>query len=331
MTHSAPKRVCLIVPCFNEQDVLPEFFQRIDTLAASLPGYTLEVVYVDDGSRDDTAALLRMRAAEDPRNRVILLSRNFGHQAAITAGLDHCDADMAVIVDADLQDPPELVQPIVEQIEQGADVVHMVRAARPGDSASKRWSARLFYWYMARWGLQTLPQDAGDFKGLSHRAVQALRGYPERIRFLRGLIVELGFNAVQLEYIRDPRHAGTSKYPANKVVRFAMDATLSHSPLPMWIVLGAGAVSAAAAFPLLGVVGLNATGLLAFLVLLYSGLVLMALGLVGEYLVRILIEVKQRPLYFVKERLNVPDGAPRPWTGDGASSSPADRLHGNRS
>lgn len=297
------ERVCLIVPCYNEAEVLPEFFRRLDEVAGAMPDVRIETLYVDDGSRDGTSAALLARAAEDPQMRVLVLSRNYGHQAAITAGLDHCFADAAVVLDADLQDPPELVADIVREIRNGADVVHMVRTQRLGDSAAKRWSARVFYAYMRRWGVDALPENAGDFKGLSRRAVDALRHYPERVRFLRGLIAELGFCQVQLAYARDPRHAGRSKYPWRRVVRFATDAVVSHSPMPMRLVLGIGGISVAGAF-LAPLALAGTTALLAFLVMLYGGLALMGLGLVGEYMVRILTEVKRRPMYIVQTRVN---------------------------
>jgi dolichol-phosphate mannosyltransferase len=304
MSECIHQRICLIVPCYNEEDVLPEFFRRIQALARALPDKRIETLYVDDGSDDRTPDILRDRAATDPRMRVLVLSRNFGHQAAITAGLDHCDADVAVILDADLQDPPELVRDIALAIAQGADVVHMVRSRRPGDSISKRWSAKAFYAFMSRWGIQNLPEDSGDFKGLSRRAVSALRRYPERVRFMRGMIAELGFVSVRLPYVRDLRHAGQSKYPWSRILRLATDAAVSHSHMPMRMLLwaGAGSVAISAFSPL--ALGWNVSALLAFLIVFYAGLILMGLGLAGEVMTRILAEVKQRPLYLVKQRFN---------------------------
>lgn len=305
MSATAISRICLIVPCYNEQDVLPEFIRRVRRLSETLTDVQVETIYIDDGSTDATASLLATHAAEDPAMRVVVLSRNFGHQAAITAGIDHCDADGAIILDADLQDPPELAAEILRELNRGADVVHMVRAKRLGDSAAKRWSARAFYAFMRRSGLGALPENAGDFKGLSRRAVHALRQYPERIRFLRGLIVELGFDQVQLYYVRDPRFAGRSKYPWRRVVRFATDAILSHGPAPTRFLMAIGALSIAAAPAAPIGLGWNATALLVFLLMVYSGLGLLGLGIVGEYLSRILVEVKHRPLYRVKSTVNI--------------------------
>ena len=304
MMDRVPERVCLIVPCFNEEDVLPEFFRRVEQVADAMPDAHVETLFVDDGSRDGTPGVLAARAAEDPDMRVLILSRNFGHQAAITAGLDHCFADAVVILDADLQDPPELVPDMVREIRQGADVVHMVRTRRLGDSASKRWTARIFYAFMRRWAIQELPENAADFKGLSRRAVDALRHYPERVRFLRGLVAELGFRQVRLPYARDPRHAGHSKYPWGRILRLATDAALSHSPMPMRVLIWIGGISVAGAFLAPVAFGWTATALIVFLIVFYAGLGLVGLGLVGEYLIRIFAEVKHRPMYLVQTRVN---------------------------
>lgn len=305
MSEQPIRRLCLIVPCYNEEDVLPEFFRRVSKLAGTMPDVQLETLYIDDGSTDATPALLASHAAEDPNMRVLIFSRNFGHQVAITAGIDHCDADGAIILDADLQDPPERAIEVLRELRNGADVVHMIRTRRLGDSTAKRWSAWVFYAFMHRWGSRALPENAADFKGLSRRAVEALRRYPERIRFLRGLIAELGYNQVSIPYVRDPRHAGRSKYPWGRILRLATDAALSHSAVPMRVVMVLGIASVAAAFFAPLALGWTMEALIVFLMVFYAGLGLAALGLIGEYLTRILAEVKQRPLYILKSALNL--------------------------
>ncbi len=316
MNESSPIRVSLIVPCCNEARVLEQFIERVGAVVDGLPGYAFEFVFIDDGSTDDTWAKL-CRAAED-RSAFLLvrLSRNFGHQRALVAGLDFCTGDQGIILDADLQDPPELIPEILSRLGEGYDVVHTVRRDRRVDTPFKRFSARLMYGFLQRWVLPELPRNAGLYKGFSRRALEALRQYRERVRFLRGLFATLGFRQTRVTYVRESRQGGRSKYGLRSMVRLARDAVVSNSVLPLRLGLYLGLLILCA-WPLLagvglarwwmGALGTPALWVLAALVWGFAGLILVMLGFIGEYLKCIVLEVKQRPLYIVEEVRNITD------------------------
>ena len=272
------------------------------------PAYQFDYLFVDDGSTDGTWEQITRLAADNARVRGLRLARNYGQQRAISAGLDACDADAVAILDADLQDPPELLTEMLTAFETGADVVHAVRADRESDAAFKRLSAKLFYAVMRRWVLPSLPENAGDFKLISRRALEAYRAYGERVRFLRGIFATLGFQQATVEYARPPRTTGHSKYPLRRMLRLARDAVFSNTALPLrWCTYSGCA--ALALWPVVMVsVALRAPSVIAFLLLaqwLFSALLLVGVGLAGEYFKIIVLEVKGRPLYLVRDSINL--------------------------
>ena len=314
MANTSQQLVSIIVPCFNEEGMVDAFLERVRAVCEGLPEYGFEFLFVDDGSRDGTNAAIVARAERDPRVKLVTLSRNFGHQRAIAAGLDLCLGDYVVVIDADLQDPPELIPQILERLRAGSDIVHMVRESRDVDSFAKRFSARVFYAFMRRYVLPALPEDAPDFKGFNRRVLDTLRLYGERVRFLRGIIATLGFRQAAIPYVREARYAGKSKYPWKNVLRFGRDAVVSYSviPLRVGLVAGIAVCAATAVFAAVCVAACIAGALpqptVMFLIALVGGLgglLLVMLGIVGEYLGCMMRELKQRPLYIVESLVNL--------------------------
>lgn len=312
---NARPTVAIVAPCYNEADVITAFYERVRAIAAGLSGYEFEVLLVDDGSRDGTMAILRDLAANDPALRILCLARNFGHQRAITAGLDHCRADYIIVMDSDLQDPPEAIPAILEALGQGADLVHTVRVDRSQDSLAKRLSAKIFYAVMRRWVLPDLPEGAGDYKGFNRRVLLAIRQYRERVRFLRGAFATVGFCQATVPIRRPSRHAGQSKFPLRQVLRFGRDALVSNTAIPLRASLYLGLTTLALLpFVALALAMARLSGnwhpdpllaLLLLVVLLYGGLGLCFTGILGEYLKVLILETKQRPLYIVGDRINL--------------------------
>jgi dolichol-phosphate mannosyltransferase len=309
----------VVAPMLNEEGVAAEFHRRV---SAALEDVPFELIVVDDGSRDRTPAILSELAARDPRLRVVRLSRTFGHQTALTAGLDHARGDVVVMMDADLQDPPEVIPELLARWRDGADVVAARRRRREGETRFKLASARWFYRLMSRLAQVQMEPDAGDFRLLDRRALDALLELRERARYLRGLTAWVGFEQATVEYDRAARAAGQTKYPLAKMVRFAIDGLSSFSHLPLRLATYAGIACSALAFlglPLTVVAryaGIYDRGVpsLLFVVLFIGGLQLLTLGVIGEYIGRIYDEVKRRPLYVVAERRNEPDGEQQPVT-----------------
>ncbi len=302
--------VSVVVPMFNEEGTAKEFYRRV---CQALPAVPFEIVVVDDGSSDNTADILRELAERDSRVKVVYLSRNFGHQTAITAGLDHAKGDTIVMIDADLQDPPELIPDMLEKWADGADVVYAVRRTREGETRFKLATARLFYRLISKLSDVELQENSGDFRLLDRRALDALLSMRERNRYLRGMTVWVGFTQTAIEYDRDARFAGETKYPLRKMLRFALDAIASFSHTPLQAATLVGFACAALAFIgipgaiLMRVSGQFVPGVTSTViaVLLLGGIQLMAIGVIGEYVGRIYDEVKQRPLYLVRERQNI--------------------------
>jgi dolichol-phosphate mannosyltransferase len=298
----------VIAPVFNEEKVLAEFHRRV---AASLEGIDYELILVDDGSSDDSPRILREIAAGDTRVRVIELSRNFGHQAALSAGLDHARGLAVVSLDSDLQDPPETILEMIQRWRDGAEVVYAVRRSREGEGRFKLASASGFYRVFSRLAKMDADASSGDFRLLDRRAVDVLKAMPERNRFLRGMTVWVGFTQTAVPYDRDPRHAGETKFTLRRMLRFAADAITSFSNVPLQLATLLGFTFSVIAF--LGIpvaIGFRIAGefvpgvasiLLA--VLLLGGIQLITLGIVGEYIGRIYEEVKGRPLYVVKDEI----------------------------
>jgi glycosyltransferase involved in cell wall biosynthesis len=317
MSDSSPRRPTLlsvVAPVYNEQELVERFVRRA---CAAVADYTFELVLVNDGSCDATPELLDRMAAEDPRVRVIHLSRNFGHQAALTAGLEHAVGDVVAMIDADLQDPPELIPTMVARWEAGADVVYAVREQREGETAFKLATASWFYKLFDKLAQVDLEPNSGDYRLLDRRALDALLTMTERSRFLRGMTVWVGFTQTAVPYERDARHAGETKYTLRKMLRFSLDAIASFSHVPLQLATYVGLFSAGLAFVAIPVVvGLHFAGSylpgfgsLTIAILLLGGIQLIALGVIGEYVGRIYDEVKHRPLYIVREERNQPSDA----------------------
>lgn len=302
----------VIVPCYNEQEVLRATHERLTSVLAGMSWLDYELIFVNDGSHDDTQIILAQLQAVDPHVRVLLLSRNFGHQIAVTAGLEEATGDAVVIIDADLQDPPEVIQQMVQLWRDGNDVVYGLRTDRQGESKFKLWTAKVFYRLINRLSETKMPFDAGDFRLIDRRVVQVINEMPERARFLRGMVSWAGFRQVSLPYERAARHAGSSKYPLTKMISFAMDGIISFSLVPLKLAIWTGflALWIAVAGIIVAIVDRlmdkNLTRGWASLfvaVLFMGGVQLVSLGILGEYLGRIYTEVKRRPLYVVQERL----------------------------
>jgi glycosyltransferase involved in cell wall biosynthesis len=327
----SPTLLSVVAPVYNEQELVERFVRRA---CAAVADYTFELVLVNDGSTDDTPALLDRMAAEDPRVRVIHLSRNFGHQAALTAGLEHAVGDVVAMIDADLQDPPELIPTMVARWEAGSDVVYAVRRAREGETAFKLATASWFYKLFDKLAQVDLEPNSGDFRLLDRRALDALLTMTERSRFLRGMTVWVGFTQTAVSYERDPRHAGETKYTLRKMLRFSLDAIASFSHVPLQLATYVGLLSAGLAFVAIPVVlGLHFAGSylpgfgsLTIAILLLGGIQLIALGVIGEYVGRIYDEVKHRPLYIVREERNRPEDLGGPVTPVARAGLPA-RTH----
>lgn len=302
----------VIVPCYNEEEVLEETHRRLTAVLTQLEELTYELIYVDDGSRDQTLFLLRQLQAADPHVRVVSFSRNFGHQIAVTAGVEHASGGAVVLIDADLQDPPEVILEMVARWREGYHVAYGVRTDRPGETAFKLATAKAFYRLINRMSETLIPLDTGDFRLMDRKVVEALRAMPERDRFVRGMVSWVGFRQIAVPYQRAPRLAGESKYPLFKMLRFALDGIASFSVVPLKLATLMGfAVSALAVVGILYALVLRlftstwVTGWTAlFIVVLFMGGVqLISLGVMGEYIGRIYGESKRRPLYLVQERL----------------------------
>jgi dolichol-phosphate mannosyltransferase len=304
-----------VIPCYNEQAVILMCHERIGKALESLPGCRFEIVYVNDGSKDKTGEMLAAIVKADPRARMISLSRNFGKEAALTAGLDHARGDAAIILDADLQDPPELLPRMLEKAREGYDVVYGQRTARAGETMFKLATANLFYRLLSTLVDVSIPRDTGDFRLMTHRVVAHFNAMPERFRFVRGMVGWLGFRQIAVPYERDPRFAGETHYPLRKMVRFAIDAITSFSTIPLRFasLLGMGfGVAGLLALIWVGVSWLSGGAVLgwtslAALILILGSMQLLMLGIFGEYLGRMYMESKQRPLYLVDEVYRQPD------------------------
>jgi polyisoprenyl-phosphate glycosyltransferase len=302
----------VVAPVYNEEATVEEFYGRVRD---ALEGLVFELVLVDDGSSDGSAMILERLAEADPRVRIVYLSRNFGHQTALTAGLDHARGDAVVMLDADLQDPPELIPTMLDHWRAGCDVVYAVREQRDGESRFKLSTARWFYALFDKLAQVELQHNSGDFRLLDRRPLNALLSMRERNRFLRGMTVWVGYTQAAVPYNRDSRYAGETKYTVSKMLRFSLDAisSFSHRPLQLATLLGfLISTLAFIAIPVvivLRVLGSYLPGFssLTIVVLLLGGIELIAIGIIGEYVGRIYDEVKGRPLYLVRARRNLPD------------------------
>lgn len=310
--------VSIVAPCYNEQDGLRELHRRVSAAARGVVGERYEIVLVNDGSRDRTWEVIQALCAEDPKVTGVNLSRNFGHQLALTAGLDMVQGKRILIIDADLQDPPELLVPMMAAMDAGADVVYGQRRKRAGETWFKRVTASLFYRLLAKLTKVEVPRDTGDFRLMERRVLEALQSMPEHHRFIRGMVAWLGFRQVPIHYDRDARFAGTTSYPFLKMVRFALDAVTSFSIVPLRIasIMGVGLgllAFAGAAYAVLSwllfdtVPGWTS---ITVLVALLGSIQLLSLGVLGEYVGRLYIESKRRPNYLIAEVARAPRAAP---------------------
>lgn len=312
---SQPK-VCFVAPAFNEADNIRPFHEAVAEAMAALPN-AWEIVLVDDGSSDATLATAHDLSAEDPRVRVVALSRNFGKEAALTAGLDHAGGDVVVPIDVDLQDPPELVADMLREWAKGADVVYATRTERHGESFLKKASAAGFYRLMGATSRVPIPPNAGDFRLIDRRVVDTLGELKETRRFMKGLFAWVGYNQVSLPFERPARRHGSSKWAYWKLWNFAIEGITSFSSAPLQLAMYFGFMVSFAAFGYAGYIvvrtllfGVDVPGFpsLFVAILFFGGIQLISIGILGEYIGRIYDEVKHRPTYIVKDRRGFDDG-----------------------
>jgi dolichol-phosphate mannosyltransferase len=302
-------RLSVVVPCYNEEACLDTLYRRVGDAAQAAVGNDYELVMVDDGSRDRTWETIRAFAEQDKHVLALRLSRNHGHQLALSAGLDMCRGELILIIDADLQDPPELLAPMIERMEaEGADVVYAARTRRSGETLAKRATARLFYRLLSAASDGTsIPLDTGDFRLMTRRALDVLRSMPEEARFIRGMVAWIGFKQVPFEYERDERFAGETKYPFFKMLRLALDALTGFSSLPLRLASYAGMLFTVAALALtaysvaawFGGYAVEGWTSLIVVVLIMGSVQLFVLGVLGQYLGRLYTQSKNRPLYII--------------------------------
>ncbi|MCG6149188.1 glycosyltransferase [Leptospira levettii] len=312
--RSNPKILSIVIPCYNEESVLPYLKERLTTFLVKLPT-KIELILVNDGSVDNTIFELVNWSKEDKRVKIISLSRNFGHQIAVTAGMDYASGDAVVIMDADLQDPPEVIFEMLERYREGYDVVYGQRIARTGESWFKKITAWAFYRLMKILVHKDLPLDSGDFRLISRRCLDALNGLRENHRFLRGMNAWIGFPQTPVYYKRDARVAGETKYPLQKMLKLAMNAAVSFSPLPLRFSLALGIIVAFVGFFVgayalfrafqhfileMPIVYNPGWATIVTLICLIGGSILISIGILGEYIARIFEESKNRPLYVVE-------------------------------
>jgi polyisoprenyl-phosphate glycosyltransferase len=314
MLAGAP-RYSFVLPVYNEQETLGELYRRLTAVVEQLDG-PAELLFVDDGSSDESRRMLRELELRDPRVRPICLARNFGHQAAISAGIDLARGDAVIIMDADLQDPPEVVPDLVRRWQEGFEVVYAVREERHGDTWFKRVTAGAFYRLLRRFADTDVPVDAGDFRLVDRRAVEAFRALPERNRYVRGMFSWIGFRQTGVPFVRDERFAGAPKYSYGQSLRLALDGLISFSLAPLRLTLAAGFAIAIFAFViglfaivtrLAGVYSLPGWASILVVVSLIGGVQLVLMGVLGLYVGRMYNEVKARPLYILDDpRSDVP-------------------------
>ena len=305
----------VVVPCRNEEEVVHATHRRLAAVLEGAPGLAFEIVYVDDGSRDSTLGALRELQRADPRIRIVALSRNFGQEAAIAAGVEHAAGDALAIIDADLQDPPELLLDMLERWRGGADAVYGVRTHREGETVFKRWAARAFYRAINRLSDVAIPLDTGYFRLMDRKVADALLAMPERDRFMRGMMAWTGFRQEPLPFRRAPRAGGATKYPLRALVRLALDGILSFSLAPLRLAIWMGFLSSGVAVAgiawaiaerLLTDTWIGGWAALFVAIMFFGGAQLVVIGILGEYVGRIYGESKRRPLYFVRERFGFP-------------------------
>ena len=304
-------RYSIVIPAHNEEAVLAECHRQLKEVMDST-GECYELIFIDDGSRDRTGEVLEGLAASDPNVKVLSFSRNFGHQVAISAGMDHASGEAVIVIDADLQDPPSVILQMIEKWKEGYDVVYGRRGERQGETAFKKATAYLFYRLLRSMTEVDIPPDVGDFRLIDRKVCDVMGRIRERNRFIRGLISWVGFRQTAVNYVREERFAGETKYPLSKMLRFALDAIFSFSHRPLKLASYLGLLTSFAGFAYFGyAIYLKLftartvqgwTSLIGF-TLVFDGIVLLILGIIGEYLGRIYDESKNRPFYVVREKL----------------------------
>ena len=300
----------IVVPCYNEEKVLPEFVSRTISVIQNLKK-SFEMILINDGSKDSTGEVARSLADKHPEIKVINFSRNFGHQSAVTAGIDHAKGRAVILIDADLQDPPEVITEMVQKWHEGYDVVYGQRQTREGETRFKLLTAKFFYQCLRFLTDKSIPKDTGDFRLMDRKVVDEIKNMREKHRFIRGMVSWVGFRQTPVLYDRKPRFAGKTNYPLKKMLMFSLDAILSFSILPLRLITFLGMVIVVVALffsslifivrmsqPDYFIPGFSATTLL---ILFFGGIQLFAIGVVGEYLGRIYEEIKRRPLYIISD------------------------------
>jgi dolichol-phosphate mannosyltransferase len=315
VTVSEKELISIIIPMYYEEEVVDECYKRLKKVVDGNE-ISYEFIFVNDGSKDKTLEILKTIAKKDKNAKIIDFARNFGHQTAVTAGIFSSRGDAVVIIDADLQDPPELIIDMLVKWKQGYDVVYAKRKKRKGETFFKLITAKYFYKFLSYMSDVKIPRDTGDFRLMDKKVVEAFKAMPERNRFVRGMISWVGFNQTYIEYGRDERFAGETKYPLKKMIKFAVDGIIAFSSKPLRIMTTVGVMTIFFAFAILIysiVVKLSglytAPGWTSLMVALtfFSGIQLLSLGILGEYIARIYDESKNRPLYIIRERINFND------------------------
>ena len=304
--------VSVIVPMYFEELVAQECYNRLKSVMETIENIDHELIFVNDGSTDKTLEILKSIAEEDKHVKVINFARNFGHQSAVTAGLFNCSGDAVVIIDADLQDPPELIPQMLNKWREGFDVIYGKRGKRKGESKFKLITAKYFYKFLGKMSDIEIPKDTGDFRLIDKSVVEAFKQMPEQNRFIRGMISWIGFNQTYIEYTRDERFAGETKYPLSKMIKFASDGIISFSSKPLKLMTAFGSLAIAISFLIFIYAIISKfffdtsvgwTSLMCVMVF-FGGVQLLSLGIIGEYVGRIYDESKRRPLYLIKDKIN---------------------------
>ena len=309
------KKISIVIPVFNEEEVINKLIERLAILIQNVPNYEFEVIFVNDGSKDKTLDILEEIAQKESRLKILSFSRNFGHQAAVTAGIKYVTGDAVVIIDADLQDPPELIPDMIKLWEQGNEVIYGKRKKRKGESAFKLLTAKMFYKTLNALSDVEIPRDTGDFRLVDRKVIDVINQMPEHNKFLRGLFSWVGFKQYAFEYERQERKAGKTKYPLKKMMKLASDGIISFSTKPLKLLGGIGIISIIVSIGILVyslisyACNLNqlAPGWTSIMVTVtfLGGIQLLSIWLMSEYIARIYDETKQRPQYIIDKKINI--------------------------
>lgn len=309
------KKISMVIPMYCEEEIAQKCCEKVSEILKEIDNYDYEIICIDDGSSDSTLNILEEIAKKDNKFKIISFSRNFGHQAAVTAGLKHTTGDAVIIIDADLQDPPELIPDMIKYWEQGYDIIYGKRKKRTGESAFKLLTAKLFYKTLNALSDVEIPRDTGDFRLVDREVVDVVNSLPEHNKFLRGLFSWVGYKQIPIEYSRKPRAAGKTKYPLKKMLKLAGDGIISFSTKPLRIVGGLGLTSIAISIVLLiyaiisYIFKLNdlSAGWTSLMVgiTFFAGVQLLSLWIISEYVGRIYDEAKQRPQYIIDKKINI--------------------------